>query len=278
MTRINSCTPAADTDRAPARASAIPAPLISVVTVCFNSAQHIGAALSSVDSQSMTDWEHLVVDGASCDDTLGVVATYQHAARRVVSEPDKGIYDAMNKGLHLARGEVIGYLNSDDFYPSPDVLAQVAAAFADPDVDAVYGDLCYVRQNQPESIVRYWRSSPFKPGMFSRAWCPPHPTMFIRRSVYERLGGYNIQFPIAADMELMSRYLEVHRIHARYIGQVLVHMRMGGTTNKSLKNILQQNREIWRALAIHHLNPSLPSFVLHKLMARACQFLGRPPT
>ena len=271
MTRTDTSAPAASADRAPA-------PLISVVTVCFDSAQHIGSALASVDSQTLTDWEHLIIDGASRDGTLEVVAAHRHAARRVLSEPDKGIYDAMNKGLRLARGEIVGYLNSDDFYPSPEVLTHVAAAFADPKVDAVYGDLCYVKQNQPESIVRYWRSSPFKPGLFSRAWCPPHPTMFIRRAVYERLGGYDTRFPIAADMELMSRYLEVHRVRARYINHVLVHMRMGGTTNRSLKNILQQNREIWRALGIHQLNPSLPSFVLHKLMARARQFLARPAT
>jgi len=253
-------------------------PRVSVITVCFNSEAHIADALRSVDAQTLQDREHLIIDGVSRDGTLGVVAQFQNPTRRVVSEPDKGIYDAMNKGLALARGEIVGYINSDDFYPNPTVLEHVAAAFEDPAVDAVYGDLCYVRQDEPSVIVRYWRSCPFRPGLFAKAWCPPHPTMFIRRSVYQRLGGYDLRFPIAADMELMARYLEVHQIRARHLGEVLVHMRMGGTTNRSLSNILQQNREIWRALGMHQLGRSLPNFVLRKLFARMQQFFTRPAT
>jgi glycosyltransferase involved in cell wall biosynthesis len=251
-------------------------PRVSVITVCFNSAACIADALRSVDCQTLDAREHVVVDGGSTDDTLLILARHVHPTRRWLSERDRGIYDAMNKGLELACGEVIGFLNSDDFYPRPDVLERVDEAFRDPDVDAVYGDLCYVRQDDPKVIVRYWRSCSFTPGLFAKAWCPPHPTLFIRRTTYRRLGGYDLRFPIAADMELMARYLEVHRVPARHIDKVLVHMRMGGTTNRSLKNILQQNREIWRALGQHGLERSLPGFVLRKLTARFQQYTSRP--
>ena len=251
---------------------------ISIITASYNSAATIADTLRSVAGQTYRNFEHIVVDGASTDDTLQYVSRIGGPGVRVVSEPDKGIYDAMNKGLALATGDVVGLLNSDDLYPTPTVLEHVAAAFDDPSVDAVYGDLCYVKQHDTSVIVRYWRSSPFTPGLFSRAWCPPHPTLFVRRSVYERIGGYDLRFAIAADMELMARYLEVHRIKTLHLDEVLVHMRMGGTTNRSLRNIVQQNREIWHALGMHKLTPSLPSFVVHKLVARARQLLARPAT
>jgi len=184
----------------------------------------------------------------------------------------------MNKGIALARGDIIGFINSDDFYPSADVLQRVAEVFKDRSVEGCYGDLSYVSQGDASSVVRYWRSSPFTPGLFSRAWCPPHPTLFVRRDVYERLGGFDLRYPIAADMELMARFIEVHRIRTVYLNQVLVHMRLGGTTNRSLRNIVQQNREIWRALKAHRLNPSLLSFVGSKLVSRGRQFLARPTT
>jgi glycosyltransferase involved in cell wall biosynthesis len=249
---------------------------ISVVTVCFNSAAHIADALASVDMQTWQDREHVVVDGASVDGTMRIVQAHAKPWRRAVSEPDRGIYDAMNKGIALATGEVVGFINSDDFYASPDVLAKVAAVFEDPQAQGCWGDLCYVRQDQPTQVVRYWRSSEFRLGLFARGWCPPHPTLFLRRSVLEQFGHFDLSYPIAADMELMARLLEVHRIRTRYIPEVLVHMRMGGTTNRSLGNIWQQNREIWRALQVHHLRPSLLIFSSRKLADRAQQFLSRP--
>lgn len=251
-------------------------PLISIITVCYNSEAHIADALRSVDTQTWPNLEHLVIDGASRDATLAVVAQHPRPWRHVVSERDRGIYDAMNKGIALARGELIGFLNSDDFYPTPRVLERVAEVFADESIEGCYGDLCYVRQNDTSSIVRYWRSSPFEPGLFSSGWCPPHPTLFIRRATYARLGGFDLRYPIAADMELMARYLEVNRIRTVYLPEVLVHMRMGGTTNRSLRNILQQNREIWQALEQHRLSPSFLSFLGGKLVSRCRQFLSRP--
>jgi glycosyltransferase involved in cell wall biosynthesis len=249
---------------------------ISVVTVCYNSAAHIADALKSVEMQTWQNREHVIVDGASRDDTMRIVASHTQVWRRAVSEPDQGIYDAMNKGIGLTTGEVVGFINSDDFYASPDVLAKVAAVFEDPGVQGCWGDLCYVRKDQPAQVVRYWRSSEFRPGLFACGWCPPHPTLFLRRSVLEQFGRFDLAYRIAADMELMARLIEVHRIRTKYIPDVLVHMRMGGTSNRSLGNVWQQNREIWRALQVHRLSPSLLSFAGRKLAARARQFLARP--
>jgi glycosyltransferase involved in cell wall biosynthesis len=249
---------------------------ISVVTVCFNSAAHIADALRSVDMQTWPSLEHVVVDGASRDATLGVVNAYPQPWRHMISEPDGGIYDAMNKGMHLATGDVIGFINSDDFYASPDALAKVAKVFEDPAVDACWGDLCYVKQDQPDQVVRYWRSSEFRPGLFRTGWCPPHPTLFVRRRVYERLGGFDLGYSIAADMELMARLLEVHRINARYLPTLLVKMRTGGASGHNWRSILLQNQEIWRAMKTHQLRPALLPFVGGKLLARSRQFLSRP--
>lgn len=249
---------------------------ISVITVCFNSGAHIADALRSVDAQTWPNIEHIVVDGASRDNTLQVVDSFRRPWRRVVSERDDGIYDAMNKGVRLATGDVIGFINSDDFYASTEVLAQVAAIFEEPGVDACYGDLCYVRQDNVAKIVRYWRSSAYKSGMFARGWVPPHPTLFVRRRVFERYGVFDLQYRIAADFELMARLIEVHRINTVYLPKVLVKMRLGGTTNRSWSNIVKQNCEILHALKAHRLRTSLFGFVIGKLVSRGRQFFARP--
>jgi glycosyltransferase involved in cell wall biosynthesis len=250
---------------------------ISVITVCFNSAEHIADALASVDAQTWPVVEHLIIDGGSRDGTLRIVQAHARPWRRIVSEPDDGIYDAMNKGIRLAAGDVVGFINSDDFYPGADVLATVARCFErDPALEACYGDLCYVQPDRIDSVVRYWRAGAFEPGAFRRAWAPPHPTLFVRREVYRRLGGFDLSYRIAADTELMIRLLEVHRIAIAYLPQVLVHMRTGGTTNRSLRNVWRQNVEIWRALKQHGQQPSLPTFVGGKLWSRSRQFVMRP--
>jgi glycosyltransferase involved in cell wall biosynthesis len=249
---------------------------VTVITVCFNSAASIEDTLTSVARQTHPDIEHIVIDGASTDGTVDVVLERGKHVERLISEPDRGIYDAMNKGILLASGDVIGFINADDFYPSDDVLSKVAAVFGDPNIDACYGDLCYVKQADIGSVVRYWCSCDFTPGLFARGWCPPHPTLFVRREIYQRLGGFDLSYRIAADMELMARLIEVHRIRTRYLPSVLVHMRMGGTTNRSLRNIVQQNREIWQALKTHRLDASAWFFLSRKLVARGRQFLGRP--
>lgn len=249
---------------------------ISVVTVCLNSAKTIGHTLRSVREQTHGDIEHIIVDGGSKDNTLEVVKAEGLHVAKVLSERDKGIYDAMNKGIALASGEIVAFINADDFYASATVLADLATAFEKSGADCCYGDLCYVNQVDPTRTVRYWRSADFVPGSFEKSWCPPHPTFFVRRSVYQRLGGFDLSFKIAADFELMARYLEVARISSHYIPEVFVKMRLGGTTNRSLSNIFKQNAEIRRALSKSGLRSSLVSFVLNKLVTRAIQFVRRP--
>ena len=249
---------------------------ISVITVCFNAHNTIGHTLRFVRDQTHDAIEHIVIDGCSTDGTLKVVESEGKHVAMIVSERDKGIYDAMNKGIALATGDIIGFINADDFYASSDVLSVVASAFDSSGADCCYGDLCYVQQDDVSKIARYWRSAPFAPGMFGRGWCPPHPTFFVRREVYARLGGFDLNFKIAADFELMARYLEAANISSQYIPKVLVKMRLGGTTNRSLRNILKQNMEIRRALSKIGRQSSLISFVFNKLLIRAFQFVRRP--
>jgi glycosyltransferase involved in cell wall biosynthesis len=246
---------------------------ISVVTVCYNSAAYIADALQSVEHQSWPDLEHIVVDGGSTDGTLEIVNSFAQPWRRVVSEKDGGIYEAMNKGIGMCRGDVVGFINSDDFFATPEALKMVAGVFSDSTIDVCYGDLCYVNQHDTTRIVRSWKSSAFTPGMFLRGWCPAHPTFYVRRQVYERLGVFDLRYRIAADVELMARFMEVNHVASQYIPEVLVHMRMGGTTNRTWRNVLTQNREIWLAFKRHELRPSLMMFALGKLWSRSWQFL-----
>ncbi len=249
---------------------------ISIITVCYNSAKTIGDTLSSVARQTYENIQHIVVDGGSGDSTLDVVNVEGRHVAIVLSEPDKGIYDAMNKGIGLASGDIIGFINADDFYTSPDVLASVAAVFNDPNVDACYGDLMYVRKNDISSVVRYWKSNIFIPGTFESGWCPPHPTFFVRREIFERFGMFDLTFKIASDFELMMRFLEVHKVRAKYIPGVIVKMRLGGTSNRSLSNIVKQNKEILSALKVHGLRSSILRLISNKLVYKGRQFFVRP--
>ena len=249
---------------------------MTVITVVFNGATTLEHTIRSVVEQTYGNVEHIVVDGGSTDATLDILRKYEGNIDYWVSEKDAGIYDAMNKGIALASGEIVAFINADDFYASTGVLTTVAAAFKRSGADCCYGDLCYVSQVDPTRTVRYWRSADFVPGSFEKSWSPPHPTFFVRRAVYQRLGGFDLSFKIAADVELMARYLEVARISSHYIPEVLVKMRLGGTTNRSLSNIFKQNAEIRRALSKNGLRSSLVSFVLNKLVTRAIQFVRRP--
>lgn len=248
----------------------------SIITVVFNNEETIADTVRSVARQTYPNVEYLVIDGQSTDGTLTRLAECGATVTHLISEPDKGIYDAMNKGIALASGEIIGFINADDFYASSDAVAEVAAVFNDPNVDACYGDLCYVKQDDTATLVRYWQSSNFLPGSFESGWCPPHPTFFVRREVYQRFGGFDSSYKIAADFELMLRLLEAHKIRAKYIPSVLVKMRMGGTTNKNISNIVRQNKEILRALQSHGFKPSVWRLIGSKLISRGRQFFVKP--
>ena len=247
---------------------------VSIVAVVRNAAGTIEECLQSVASQSHVDVEHIVIDGASTDGTMDVVDRHRDQLAVVVSEPDRGIYDAMNKGIAVATGDVIGTLNADDRYADTGVLARVTAAFAQsPALDAVYGDLVYVARDDPTRIVRYWRSRPYEPGLFERGWMPAHPTFFVRRQVYERHGLFDLDFRIQSDFELTMRFMAIYGIHTRYLPGVMVRMRMGGVTNNSIGNVVKGNLEAWRACRKHGLKVG-PLFIPKKVLSRVPQFFA----
>jgi glycosyltransferase involved in cell wall biosynthesis len=221
---------------------------ISVITAVYNNRDTVAQALDSALAQTHPDVELIVIDGGSTDGTLQVLHGYADRLAVLVSEPDRGIYDALNKGIARASGEVVGFLHSDDLFADTAVLSRIAAAFADPEVDAVYGDLLYVSKADPSRVVRTWRAGAFTPAKLARGWMPPHPTFYVRRAVYAQLGGYDTSYRIAADYDCMLRLLGKGGLRAAYIPEVLVKMRVGGASNRSLKNILQKSREDYRAL------------------------------
>lgn len=245
---------------------------ISVITVCFNSAKTIKDTINSVLSQKHQDIEYIIIDGGSNDNTTAIINSY-NGALTYISEKDNGIYDAMNKGFALATGDVIGTLNADDFYANENVLEDIAKVFLDTDVQACYGDLVYVSQQDTSKIVRYWKSRSYVSDLFKSGWAPAHPTFFARRSTYDRLGGFNLNYKIAADFELLFRFIELNKVKTKYLPEVLVKMRLGGTTNKNLHNIIKQNKEIFSVLNKHYADFSLPNFIFKKLSSRFFQFI-----
>jgi glycosyltransferase len=257
-------------------------PAITVITPVYNGSPTIRDCLASVNCQTVKV-EHIIIDGNSTDDTLDIVRAHSPAAR-IVSEADKGIYDAMNKGIGIATGEIVGILNADDFYASPQVLAKVVRMFDDPDLDACYGDLLYVADDSPSGessasfrTVRYWKSGAFNADKFYNGWMPPHPTFFVRRRIYERYGCFNCAIGTSADYELMLRFLLKHRIPASYIPEILVKMRTGGASNASIAGRLRANlmdRNAWR---VNDLTP-YPWTLTLKPLRKIFQYIHRPAT
>ncbi len=216
---------------------------ISVVTAVWNRRATIAASMTSTQAQGWPDREHLIQDGGSTDGTLEIVRELADHRTALVSASDDGIYDAINRGITRASGDVIGLMHSDDFFAHDRVLDRVAEALSDPAVDGVYGDLDYVSAADPARVIRHWRSGPYTPGKLRRGWMPPHPTLYLRREVFETWGLYDTSLRIAADYDAMLRYLTRGEIRLAYIPEVLVKMRVGGESNRSLGRILRKSRE-----------------------------------
>lgn len=249
-------------------------PRVSLITVTYNSARTLQDTLVSVRDQEYPAIEHIIVDGGSSDGTLAIVASFPHVAK-VISEPDEGIYDAMNKGIQASSGEIIGILNSDDFYNDQYVIGDIVEAMEETGADSAYGDLVYVDPQCVQVVIRTWRSGNFHHRRFLFGWMPPHPTFFVRKTVYDQFGLFQLQLRTAADYELMLRFLFRYRVSAVYIPRVLVRMRGGGQSNASWTRRLIANHEDHEAWRINHLRP-YPFTLLLKPVRKIGQFFIRP--
>ena len=245
---------------------------ISIVTVAYNSSLTITDTLASVAVQTHQDIEHIVVDGASTDDTLGIVRAHGERVARIVSEPDQGIYDAMNKGLALATGDFVGFLNADDMLASPGAVAAIARA-AEPGIGAVCGDLLYVRADRPDDVLRHWRCGTYSPRQLRYGWMPPHPTFYLRRSLLSHVGGFDTRLRIAADYDFMLRCLRLPGMQLSYVPEVLVKMRMGGASNRSLRALLRKSSEDLQALRRNQVGGLLT--LAYKNLRKLPQFFSR---
>jgi glycosyltransferase involved in cell wall biosynthesis len=227
---------------------------ISIITITFNSAHTLRDTLISVQQQDFKLIEHIIVDGSSVDDTLRIAREFPHIAK-IISEKDNGVYEAMNKGIALASGEVIGILNSDDVYATSGVISQVMKEFEDDRIDVVYADLQYVHADDFNRVIRTWKTGKLKRKSFYYGWMPPHPTFFVRKKIYDELGLFNTTLRSAADYEMMLRILLKHQVPSKYIPQVIVKMRSGGMSNSSLRNRIRANKEDRLAWKLNGLKP-----------------------
>ncbi|MBS1580722.1 MAG: glycosyltransferase [Bacteroidetes bacterium] len=247
---------------------------VSVITVCYNAVAHIEETLRSVAVQDHPDIEHIVVDGGSTDGTPALVARHAERLAHVVSEPDRGVYDAMNKGLRLATGEVIAFVNAGDMMAGPGTVSGMVEAFERHAVDAVYGDALMVDPNDITRVRRFWKGGAYDRANFRKGWMPPHLGTYIRKRAYDRLGGFDERLQVSADYELMFRFLYKHRLPALYVPGVVVRFRLGGVSNRSLAHIWRANVEVYRAWRMNGERVS-PLIVLRKPLRKVAQWFRR---
>ena len=248
-------------------------PKISVITATYNARETLPDAIESILAQNYSDVELVVIDGGSTDGTNELLASYRDRIDVLISEPDKGIYDALNKGISHATGDVIGFLHADDLFADEHVLSRVADAFAADGVSADYGDLVYISRITPDKVIRYWESGDCTIKKLRHGWMPPHPTFYVRREVYEQFGVFDTSFRIAADYDCMLRFLVRAKLECVYIPRVLVKMRVGGASNRSLGNIIRKSAEDYRALKQNGAG-GLPA-LMWKNFSKLPQFIKR---
>jgi len=245
---------------------------ISIITVTYNSAQTLENTIQSVLLQDHPNVEYIIVDGQSTDGTLSVIRKYRHKIDHFVSEKDDGLYFALNKGIALATGDIIGILHADDFYMDDHVLSKIASTFEKTKADAVYADLYYVDKDNTDKIIRKWHSGRYSEGKFLWGWMPPHPTFFVKKEVYDKYGVFNTDLRSAADYELMLRFIHKHKIKLGYLPEFIVKMRTGGQSNASVKNRVKANKEDRKAWDMNALNPYFFTLTL-KPLRKIFQFL-----
>jgi len=244
---------------------------VSIITATYNSAETIRDTLQSLNAQSYKDIEYIIIDGASKDNTIDVIKNECTRVAKIISEPDDGIYDALNKGILASTGEIVGFLHSDDLFAYPDVITDIVKQFEISGCDALYGDLQYVSKDNTDNVIRLWKSGTYNIAKMKNGWMPPHPTFYMKRELYEQFGSFDLSFKIAGDYDSLLRYLWKNNISMSYIPKVLLKMRVGGASNRSLKNIFQKTKEDISALK----NNGVPVFraVLWKNLSKIPQFI-----
>ena len=222
---------------------------VTIITVSYNSAKTIQDTIDSIKSQDYNDIEYIVIDGASNDKTLDILKKHKDVISKMISEPDNGIYDAMNKGLKMATGDIIGILNSDDFYLNNDCITKIVDCFSKENCDIVYTNINYVNQDDTSKIVRKWRCSEYKKGAFRNGWHPAHPGFFVRKRLYDEYGNFDTNLRIAADFDIMYRFIEIFKSKSKFLDYTSVGMRIGGESNQSLINIFKGNNDVIKSFS-----------------------------
>lgn len=247
---------------------------ISIITATCNSEQSIHSALNSISTQTYKNVELVVIDGASKDNTVSKIKETFTGYLKIISEKDNGIYDALNKGIAKAKGDVIGFVHSDDFLASKEILSKITHIFQDEKVDGVYGDLQYVNKKDTSKVIRYWKSEAFKPELLKKGWMPAHPTLFLKKEVYEKHGLFNLNYNIAADYDLMLRIFSDPTLKFKYLPEVITKMRVGGASNRSLKNIKLKSQEDLKALRANGIKYPM-KVLLQKNLSKLNQFVKK---
>jgi len=249
--------------------------IVSIITVCYNSEKTIGTTIQSVISQDYPDIEYIIVDGKSTDNTMSIVDSYKEKIAKRTSEADKGIYDAMNKGIKMASGDIIGILNSDDVFVSESIISEVVQAFEqNPDVAAVYGDIDYFKDETTKKVLRTWVTKPYYPAFFDDGEVPPHPSLFVKKVVYDEIGVYYPDFKISSDYEFMLRAFKANNYKPFYLGKFIVNMRMGGESTRSFSNVLIGNKEVRMAWKMNNLKPPFRFWFL-RVVKKVLQYIKR---
>ena len=249
---------------------------ISIITATYNSAKTLEVCMNSVLNQTYQNIEYILIDGNSTDETLKLIKTKASEFKRIIwiSEKDKGIYDALNKGIEKATGDVIGFVHSDDFLADSSILNTIANIFETKNVDGVYGNLHYVNFDNVNHVVRNWKSQPFKKGLLSKGWMPAHPTLFLKSEIYRKHGSFSLDYRIAADYEFILRIFKVNNYKFFYLPQTITKMRVGGASNRSLKNLILKTREDYKAAKTNNI--SSPFFAIGlKNLSKIPQWLSK---
>jgi len=244
---------------------------ISIITVCYNSSKTILDTIKSLNTQSFYDIEHVFIDGLSTDNTLSIIKLNSKKSNIIISERDNGLYDAINKGILNATGDIIGLLHSDDILSSPEIISDLIEKIQDENLDGVYGDLQYVDKKNTNKIIRFWKSCEFKPNLLRKGWMPPHPTLILKKEVYRKHGVFNKSFKIAADYDFMLRIFKDSNLKFGYLPKVVTKMRIGGASNRSIKNIIKKSKEDYRAICSNNIGGFIT--LLLKNTSKIKQFL-----